>query len=80
MDQGRETSNESLLVYLPAGADRLLARLHPLHELDAALAKKDNAQARKLAQEARDLIAAMPVKALGWRTMTVCVFSPAAFR
>ncbi|MFO1081170.1 MAG: extracellular solute-binding protein [Reyranellaceae bacterium] len=34
-----------------------------LHELDAALAKKDNAAARALAKEARDLIAAMPVTA-----------------
>jgi hypothetical protein len=34
-----------------------------LHEVDAALAKKDNAQARALAKEARDLIAAMPITA-----------------
>jgi len=34
-----------------------------LHEVDAALAKKDNAQARTLAKEARDLIAAMPLNA-----------------
>ncbi|HYF55740.1 MAG TPA: extracellular solute-binding protein [Salinarimonas sp.] len=32
-----------------------------LHEVDAALAKKDNPKARALAMEARDLIAAMPV-------------------
>ncbi len=32
-----------------------------LHEVDAALAKKDNPQARALAKEARDLIAAMPI-------------------
>ena len=32
-----------------------------LHEVDAALAKKDNAKARGLAREARDLIAAMPI-------------------
>jgi ABC-type Fe3+ transport system substrate-binding protein len=32
-----------------------------LHEVDAALARKDNAQARALAKEARDLIAAMPI-------------------
>jgi ABC-type Fe3+ transport system substrate-binding protein len=34
-----------------------------LHELDAALARKDNAQARALVKEARDLVAAMPVSA-----------------
>jgi phosphoglycerate transport regulatory protein PgtC len=34
-----------------------------LHEADAALAKKDNAQARALLKEARDLIAAMPLTA-----------------
>lgn len=34
-----------------------------LHEAEAALAKKDNAQARALIKEARDLIAAMPVTA-----------------
>lgn len=32
-----------------------------LHEVEAALARKDNAKARSLAAEARDLIAAMPV-------------------
>jgi ABC-type Fe3+ transport system substrate-binding protein len=39
----------------------LKAATKSLHELDAALAKKDNAQARALAKEARDLIAAMPI-------------------
>ena len=39
----------------------LKAATKSLHELDAALARKDNAQARALAKEARDLIAAMPV-------------------
>ena len=34
-----------------------------LHEAEAALAKKDNAQARALLKEARDLIAAMPLTA-----------------
>jgi hypothetical protein len=32
-----------------------------LHEVDAALARKDNPKAKALAAEARDLIAAMPV-------------------
>lgn len=32
-----------------------------LHDLEAALARKENAQARALAREARDLIAAMPI-------------------
>jgi ABC-type Fe3+ transport system substrate-binding protein len=32
-----------------------------LHEVEAGLAKKDNAQARALVKEARDLIAAMPI-------------------
>jgi len=39
----------------------LKAASKTLHEVDAALAKKDNAQARALAKEARDLIAAMPI-------------------
>jgi len=39
----------------------LKAATKSIHELDAALAKKDNAQARALAKEARDLIAAMPI-------------------
>jgi ABC-type Fe3+ transport system substrate-binding protein len=39
----------------------LKAATKTLHEVEAALAKKDNAQARALAKEARDLIAAMPV-------------------
>ena len=39
----------------------LKAATKALHELDAALAKKDNAQARALAREARELIAAMPI-------------------
>jgi hypothetical protein len=34
-----------------------------LHEVDAALARKDHAQARALAKQARDLIAAMPITA-----------------
>jgi phosphoglycerate transport regulatory protein PgtC len=39
----------------------LKAATKTLHEVDAALAKKDHAQARTLAKEARDLIAAMPI-------------------
>ncbi len=39
----------------------LKAATKTLHEVDAALAKKDNAQARALAKEARDFIAAMPI-------------------
>ena len=39
----------------------LKAATKALHEVDAALAKKPNAQASALAKEARDLIAAMPV-------------------
>lgn len=39
----------------------LKAATKTLHEVDAALAKKDNAQARALAKEARDLIAAVPL-------------------
>ena len=45
--------------HLPARA--LKAATKAIHEADAALAKKDNAQARALVKEARDLIAAMPV-------------------
>ena len=41
--------------------DTLKAATKALHEVDAALAKKDSPQARALAKEARDLIAAMPV-------------------
>ncbi|MFO1086310.1 MAG: extracellular solute-binding protein [Reyranellaceae bacterium] len=41
----------------------LKAATKALHEVDAALARKDNAQARALAKEARDLIAAMPITA-----------------
>ena len=40
-----------------------MSLLKTLHEVDAALKKKDNAQARALAKEARDLIAAMPITA-----------------
>jgi phosphoglycerate transport regulatory protein PgtC len=39
----------------------LKATTKTLHEVDAALAKKDNGQARALAKQARDLIAAMPI-------------------
>lgn len=39
----------------------LKAATKAVHEAEAALAKKDNAQARALVKEARDLIAAMPV-------------------
>jgi len=39
----------------------LKAATKSLHDLDAALARKDNAQARALAKDARDLIAAMPI-------------------
>lgn len=41
--------------------DNLKAATKALHEAEAALAKKDNPQARALVKEARDLIAAMPV-------------------
>lgn len=43
--------------------EALKAVTKSLHEVEAALAKKDNAAARKLVGEARDLIAAMPVAA-----------------
>ena len=39
----------------------LKAATKAVHDAEAALAKKDNAQARTLVNEARDLIAAMPV-------------------
>ncbi len=41
--------------------EALKAATKTLHEVDAALAKNDNAQARALAKEARDLVAAMPI-------------------
>lgn len=41
--------------------DALKGVTKTLHEVDAALAKKPNAQARALADEARNLIAALPV-------------------
>jgi ABC-type Fe3+ transport system substrate-binding protein len=41
--------------------DALKAATKAIHEAEAALAKKDNAQARALVGQARDLIAAMPV-------------------
>ena len=41
--------------------DNLKAATKAIHEAEAALAKKDNAQARALVKQARDLIAAMPV-------------------
>ena len=41
--------------------DNLKAATKAIHEAEAALAKKDNAQARALVKEARDLIAAMPI-------------------
>lgn len=41
--------------------DPLKAATKAIHELEAALAKKDNAPAKALAKEARDLIAAMPI-------------------
>ncbi|MBM3644210.1 MAG: extracellular solute-binding protein [Alphaproteobacteria bacterium] len=41
--------------------DALKATTKALHEAEAALAKKDNAAARKLVSEARDLVAAMPI-------------------
>ncbi len=41
--------------------DGLKAATKAIHEAEAAIAKKDNAQARALVKEARDLIAAMPV-------------------
>jgi phosphoglycerate transport regulatory protein PgtC len=41
--------------------DDLKAATKAIHEAEAALAKKDNPQARALVKEARDLVAAMPV-------------------
>ncbi len=41
--------------------DGLKAATKAVHDAEAALAKKDNAQARALVKEARDLIAAMPL-------------------
>src|SRR5215207_5724887 len=41
--------------------DNLKAATKAMHDAEAALAKKDNAKARSLIKEARDLIAAMPV-------------------
>ncbi len=41
----------------------LKAATRAIHEAEAALAKKDNAAARALVKEARDLVAAMPVTA-----------------
>lgn len=41
--------------------DGLKAATKAVHEAEAGLARKDNAQARALAKEARDLIAAMPL-------------------
>lgn len=43
--------------------DNLKVATKAIHEAEAALAKKDNAQARALVKEARDLVAAMPVTA-----------------
>ncbi len=43
--------------------DGLKAATKAVHDAEAALAKKDNAQARGLIKEARDLIAAMPITA-----------------
>jgi ABC-type Fe3+ transport system substrate-binding protein len=43
--------------------DNLKAATKAIHEAEAALAKKDNAQGRALVKEARDLVAAMPVSA-----------------
>ena len=41
--------------------DALKAATKAIHDAEAALAKKDNAEARTLVNEARDLVAAMPV-------------------
>ena len=41
--------------------DNLKNATKAIHEAEAALAKKDNAQARALVKEARDLVAAMPL-------------------
>ncbi len=43
--------------------DNLKAATKAVHDAEAALAKKDNAQGRTLVKEARDLIAAMPITA-----------------
>lgn len=43
--------------------DALKGVTKAMHDVEAALARKDNAAARKLLAEARDLIAAMPVTA-----------------
>ena len=63
--QGLLTFNAELSESRTAAVDTLFDPLKAvtkvLHEVDAALKKKDNAQARALAKEARDLIAAMPI-------------------
>ena len=41
--------------------ESLKAATRAIHDANAAIAKKDNAQARKLIEEARALIAAMPI-------------------
>ena len=41
--------------------DNIKSATKAVHEAEAALAKKDNAEARALVKEARDLIAAMPI-------------------
>ncbi len=43
--------------------DALKAATKAIHDAEAALAKKDNAEARALVSEARDLVAAMPITA-----------------
>jgi len=45
--------------------DALKAATKSIQDVEAALAKKDNAAARKLIADARDLIAAMPIDAAG---------------
>ena len=60
--------------------EALKAATKALHEVDAALAKKDNAQARALAKEARDLIAAMPITEAQAASPEIAAPSPAARR
>lgn len=62
VSEGRTAAVDALfdqLITFPL--DALKAATKAIHEAEAALAKKDNAQGRALVKEARDLIAAMPI-------------------
>ena len=64
LSEGRTAAVDTLFDQLISfQLDALKAATKALHDVDAALARKDNAAARKLATEARDLIAAMPITA-----------------